>query len=90
MLIKDSYLNEETNQLEVKKAMSTPWKVKGISYHEKDEQHIIDYINNQLPNASRYIIDLVKKDMENTKEIINEEYIIKLVERILIEKGVIK
>lgn len=51
-------------------------KVKGFSYDTEKDKDIIDHIDDQ-PNGSKYIWNLVRKDIDNNqykiKEIIKEE-----------------
>lgn len=49
-------------------------KVKGFSYHVEKDKDVIDYIKTK-PNGSRYIKDLIRKDMskDSIEEIVKKE-----------------
>ena len=47
--------------------MTRKWKQKNITYNSETDQHIIDYINKQMPNASQYVLGLIEKDMQISK-----------------------
>jgi len=67
------------------------WGTKAITYHLKNDKHIIEHINKQLPNGSRYVLGLIEKDMMNQGENItyDEKYIRDIVEKMLKDKGLI-
>ncbi len=50
-------------------------KVKGFSYDIEKDKEIIEHLDNQPINNSRYILGLIKKDMEKetVKDIIKAE-----------------
>ena len=72
--------------------MTKGWKQKGITYNPETDQKLIDFMSRQLPNASQYILGLVEKDMlsrDTTNISYDENYLRELIEKILMEKGLI-
>lgn len=58
--------------------MTRRWKQKNITYNSETDQHIIDYINKQMPNASQYVLGLIEKDMlisKATEEALQREFV---------------
>jgi len=54
------------------------WKQKNITYSPNTDQHIIDYINKQMPSASQYVLGLIEKDMlisKATEETLQREFV---------------
>lgn len=63
-------------------------KVKGFSYHVKDDEEVIKYIESQ-PNQSQYIWNLVREDMNKSKDSKKIEQLVKkYVEKTLKDKEI--
>lgn len=69
--------------------MSRNTKTKGIIYNPKEDQAIIDYMNDQLPNCSKYVLNLVKKDMKEQEKVNNiEDTIMHCIEKFFKNKSI--
>jgi len=72
--------------------MTKGWKQKGITYNPESDQKLIDFMSKQLPNASQYMLGLIERDMmnqENHTISYDENYLRELIEKVLIEKGLV-
>jgi hypothetical protein len=69
--------------------MSRNTKTKGIIYNPNDDQEVIDYMNQQLPNCSKYVLNLVKKDMKEQNKVTNiEDTIMHCIEKFFKNKSI--
>ena len=67
-------------------------KQKNIVYDPDTDQHIVDFMNKQLPSASQYVLGLVEKDMhisKITEENLQREFVKSIIYEILKLEGLI-